>query len=89
MREHVVINDEEFAIAAEEEKRRRHDVMAHVRIRIWFYNILFDKYLTPQSSSCMILTGVDELANKVSQVHTFGQIAPKAAVSCVDAQSRR
>ena len=30
MREHVRIADEEFAVAAEEEKRRRHDVMAHV-----------------------------------------------------------
>ena len=30
MREHVNITDEEFAIAAEEERRRRHDVMAHV-----------------------------------------------------------
>ncbi|MCJ1378248.1 adenylosuccinase ade13 [Xylographa soralifera] len=30
LREHVEIKDEEFAVAAEEEKRRRHDVMAHV-----------------------------------------------------------
>jgi adenylosuccinate lyase len=30
MKEHQVIEDYEFAIAAEEEKRRRHDVMAHV-----------------------------------------------------------
>ncbi|MCJ1396490.1 adenylosuccinase ade13 [Xylographa bjoerkii] len=30
MREHVEIRDDEFAVAAEEEKRRRHDVMAHV-----------------------------------------------------------
>ena len=30
LREHVEIRDEEFAVAAEEEKRRRHDVMAHV-----------------------------------------------------------
>lgn len=30
MREHQKIQDSEFAIAAEEEKRRRHDVMAHV-----------------------------------------------------------
>jgi adenylosuccinate lyase len=30
MRDHVTIQDEEFKTAAEEEKRRRHDVMAHV-----------------------------------------------------------
>ncbi|OAG07258.1 putative adenylosuccinate lyase Ade13 [Paraphaeosphaeria sporulosa] len=30
MKEHKVIQDEEFKIAAEEEKKRRHDVMAHV-----------------------------------------------------------
>lgn len=30
LRDHVNIKDEEFAIIAEEEKRRRHDVMAHV-----------------------------------------------------------
>lgn len=30
MKAHQVIQDEEFAIAAEEERRRRHDVMAHV-----------------------------------------------------------
>ncbi|KAF2716393.1 Adenylosuccinate lyase [Polychaeton citri CBS 116435] len=30
LREHVVIEDEEFGAAAVEEKRRRHDVMAHV-----------------------------------------------------------
>ncbi|KAL4985396.1 Cullin repeat-like-containing domain protein [Aspergillus falconensis] len=30
MREHTTIKDEEFKVAAEEEKRRRHDVMAHV-----------------------------------------------------------
>ncbi|KAK8189194.1 putative adenylosuccinate lyase Ade13 [Phyllosticta capitalensis] len=30
MRANLVIKDEEFPIAAEEEKRRRHDVMAHV-----------------------------------------------------------
>lgn len=30
MRENVIIQDEEFPIVAAEEKRRRHDVMAHV-----------------------------------------------------------
>jgi adenylosuccinate lyase len=30
MRAHLDINDEEFQLAAEEEKKRRHDVMAHV-----------------------------------------------------------
>ncbi|KAF2084169.1 adenylosuccinate lyase [Saccharata proteae CBS 121410] len=30
MKAHLVIQDDEFPIAAEEEKRRRHDVMAHV-----------------------------------------------------------
>ena len=30
MAEHVEIRDDEFAVAALEEKRRRHDVMAHV-----------------------------------------------------------
>lgn len=30
MKEHQIIQDEEFKIAAEEEKKRRHDVMAHV-----------------------------------------------------------
>ena len=30
MQAHQVIQDEEFAVAAEEEKKRRHDVMAHV-----------------------------------------------------------
>ena len=30
MRANLVIKDEEFPTAAEEEKRRRHDVMAHV-----------------------------------------------------------
>lgn len=30
MKAHQVIQDDEFAVAAEEEKRRRHDVMAHV-----------------------------------------------------------
>jgi hypothetical protein len=30
MKEHKTIKDEEFAVAAEEEKKRRHDVMAHV-----------------------------------------------------------
>lgn len=30
MRANLVIKDEEFPVAAEEEKRRRHDVMAHV-----------------------------------------------------------
>ncbi|KAL3484478.1 Cullin repeat-like-containing domain protein [Aspergillus germanicus] len=30
MRNHTTIKDEEFKVAAEEEKRRRHDVMAHV-----------------------------------------------------------
>ena len=29
MKEHVTIQDEEFGVIAEEEKRRRHDVMAH------------------------------------------------------------
>lgn len=31
MKAHVIIQDDEFAVAAEEEKRRRHDVMAHVK----------------------------------------------------------
>lgn len=30
MKEHQIIQDEEFKVAAEEEKKRRHDVMAHV-----------------------------------------------------------
>ncbi|KAL1612492.1 adenylosuccinase ade13 [Paraconiothyrium brasiliense] len=30
MKQHQIIQDEEFKIAAEEEKKRRHDVMAHV-----------------------------------------------------------
>ena len=30
MQAHQLIQDEEFAVAAEEEKKRRHDVMAHV-----------------------------------------------------------
>ncbi|KAF2786361.1 putative adenylosuccinate lyase Ade13 [Melanomma pulvis-pyrius CBS 109.77] len=30
MQNHTTIKDEEFAVAAEEEKKRRHDVMAHV-----------------------------------------------------------
>ena len=30
LREHVRIEDDEFKTAADEEKRRRHDVMAHV-----------------------------------------------------------
>ncbi|KAJ5324970.1 hypothetical protein N7476_003570 [Penicillium atrosanguineum] len=30
MKAHATIQDDEFAVAAEEEKRRRHDVMAHV-----------------------------------------------------------
>lgn len=30
LRDHVLIQDHEFDIAAQEEKRRRHDVMAHV-----------------------------------------------------------
>jgi adenylosuccinate lyase len=30
MKQHQVIQDDEFAIAEAEEKRRRHDVMAHV-----------------------------------------------------------
>lgn len=30
MKAHLTIQDDEFAVAAEEEKRRRHDVMAHV-----------------------------------------------------------
>jgi adenylosuccinate lyase len=30
LKQHVIIQDEEFETAAEEEKRRRHDVMAHV-----------------------------------------------------------
>src|ERR1700712_4336409 len=30
MKAHQIIQDDEFAVAAEEEKRRRHDVMAHV-----------------------------------------------------------
>lgn len=30
MREHLVLTDEDFEIAKVEEKRRRHDVMAHV-----------------------------------------------------------
>ena len=30
MKANIAIRDEEFAVAAEEEKRRRHDVMAHV-----------------------------------------------------------
>ncbi|KAE8378384.1 Cullin repeat-like-containing domain protein [Aspergillus bertholletiae] len=30
MKAHITIQDEEFKVAAEEEKRRRHDVMAHV-----------------------------------------------------------
>lgn len=33
MRDHARIADEEFAVAAEEERRRRHDVMAHVCYR--------------------------------------------------------
>lgn len=33
MRDHIRIADEEFAVAAEEERRRRHDVMAHVCYR--------------------------------------------------------
>ncbi|EED15531.1 adenylosuccinate lyase Ade13, putative [Talaromyces stipitatus ATCC 10500] len=31
MKAHLIIQDDEFAVAAEEEKRRRHDVMAHVK----------------------------------------------------------
>lgn len=31
MKSHLIIQDDEFAVAAEEEKRRRHDVMAHVK----------------------------------------------------------
>lgn len=30
MKKHVIIQDDEFPVIAEEEKRRRHDVMAHV-----------------------------------------------------------
>lgn len=30
MKEHLVVTDEDLAIAAVEEKKRRHDVMAHV-----------------------------------------------------------
>lgn len=30
MKEHVVMTDEDFIVAAEEERKRRHDVMAHV-----------------------------------------------------------
>jgi adenylosuccinate lyase len=30
MREHLVLTDEDFEIARVEEKKRRHDVMAHV-----------------------------------------------------------
>jgi adenylosuccinate lyase len=30
MKQHQIIRDEEFKVAAEEEKKRRHDVMAHV-----------------------------------------------------------
>ena len=30
MQEHVEIKDDEFAVVAAEEKRQRHDVMAHV-----------------------------------------------------------
>ena len=29
LRQHVIVEDDEFPIIAEEEKRRRHDVMAH------------------------------------------------------------
>jgi adenylosuccinate lyase len=31
LKANITIKDEEFAVAAEEEKRRRHDVMAHVK----------------------------------------------------------
>ena len=30
MKKHVTVQDDEFPIIAEEEKRRRHDVMTHV-----------------------------------------------------------
>ncbi len=30
LKDHMRIDDEEFAVAAEEESKRRHDVMAHV-----------------------------------------------------------
>lgn len=30
MKQHQIIQDDEFKVAAEEEKKRRHDVMAHV-----------------------------------------------------------
>jgi adenylosuccinate lyase len=30
MREHLIVSDDDFGVAAIEEKRRRHDVMAHV-----------------------------------------------------------
>jgi adenylosuccinate lyase len=30
MREHLTVTDEDFVVAAAEEKKRRHDVMAHV-----------------------------------------------------------
>ena len=30
MEKHVTVQDDEFPVIAEEEKRRRHDVMAHV-----------------------------------------------------------
>lgn len=34
MEKHVTVQDDEFPIIAEEEKRRRHDVMAHVKSHI-------------------------------------------------------
>lgn len=34
LKEHVRIEDDEFGAAATEEKRRRHDVMAHVSVSL-------------------------------------------------------
>ena len=32
MREHLSLDEQQFKLASEEEKRRRHDVMAHVHV---------------------------------------------------------
>lgn len=49
MKEHVVMTDEDFKVAAEEERKRRHDV--YVPLRLYFGWSLESQYATAPETS--------------------------------------
>lgn len=76
MKEHLEIQDEEFPIAAEEEKRRRHDVMAHIHT----FGLAAPKaagiihlgttscYVTDGADLCFLRDGISILLPKLATV---------------------